>query len=241
MKKKLIIYLSILIVTLTIGISIFFIYNPKERNRDIQLYVNSFDGKEKFVIYEGPNIPYYKNFDESLDGKTYFYFTNDSDFLVYHVFYNEHFKYYNDDNKNYMTRDYYEFKYNNYIYYLHKETNQKYPYMFVLEPGGLVFESVKENKKYVVMGPNSLYSCIFNFDEKGYANIEYDKLVEIRDYMDLFVWYISQYEGNEDKITIDPELLNVDLKVYDYDTKKEIDGFFIRLRADGKAILIEGE
>ena len=238
MKKNIIIYTSIITFTLIFGVVLFFVFNSNGRNKNIKIYINSFDKQEKFVIYDGPNVPFLNNCDEyDMYPQTSFNPGDKEDFINNYVLTNEYYngKYsfqYGPENEFY--REVYEFFYNGYTFYLTEQVSQIYSYVFYLEPGYISGDS-KGVGLYEAVGPYHLLSELHNISNKDAFTIDYSKIyTNVSNHMDLVAWYHSI---NSKFVSIDEATWDIKIKVSNFQTGKLIDGAYILISADGSVIL----
>lgn len=238
MKKNIIIYTSIITFTLILGVVVFFAFNLNGRNKNVKIYINSFDRQERLVLYDGSNIPYLKNCDDfALNPVTSFNPGDKDDFINNYVLTNEYYngKYsFQYGSENQFHGEVYEFFYKGYAFYLFEQTDQTYSYMFYLEPGYISGGS-KGVGLFEAIGPYHLLSELRNISNKDAVTIDYSKIyTNVSNHMDLVAWY---YSINSNFVSIDEATWDIKIKVVNFQTGKLIEGAYILISADGSVIL----
>lgn len=234
MKKNIIIYTSIITITLIIGVVLFFAFNSNGRNKNIKVYINSFDRQEKFVLYDGPKLPYLNNCEDSdLYPLTSFNPGDKEDFIKNYVLTSEYYngKYsFQFGSENQFHREIYEFFYKGYTFYLSEQENEAYSYVFYLEPGYMSGDS-KNVGLYIAVAPYHLFQEFHNITINNPVVIDYSKIyTNVNNHMELVAWY---YSINSDFVSIDETTLDIKIKVSNFQTGKLMEGVYILISADG--------
>src|SRR5574344_49745 len=148
MRKKMLIYLSIIILVVIIGIITFFMLNNKNSK---QISIMSYDNKEEFVLYNGK----IKNYSYSERDNLVGFSVKDSqafidNYVLTNDYYVEHYIYYTGDS---FKNEFYEFNYKTYPFIIiFDDTNDE----FILENSYLPIDTTFGN--YMAIFPHNLIS-----------------------------------------------------------------------------------